>query len=61
MVINKKNIQNFSNNLSNIDKIKGRSLWSDARIRFFKNKAAVVSLISLCLIILFSFLGPIFT
>ena len=33
--------------------IQGRSLWQDARRRFFRNKAAVVSLIILFLIVLF--------
>ncbi len=32
--------------------IQGRSLWQDARRRFFRNKAAVASLIILCCIIL---------
>ncbi len=42
------------------DDIKGRSLWQDARRRFFRNKAAVVSLIFLGIILLFSFAGPYF-
>lgn len=33
-------IENFSQNLE----IQGRSLWQDARIRFMRNKAAMVSL-----------------
>ncbi|MCK3656270.1 peptide ABC transporter permease [Pasteurellaceae bacterium Macca] len=33
--------------------IEGRSLWQDARRRFFRNKAAVASLITLFLIVLF--------
>jgi oligopeptide transport system permease protein len=36
---------------------KGRSLWSDARRRFFRNKAATVSLMALVLIALFAFFG----
>ncbi len=40
---------------------KSHSLWSDARRRFFKNKAAVVSLIILSLIIIFAFAAPYFT
>ena len=36
---------------------KGRSLWSDARRRFLRNKAATVSLVALVLIALFAFLG----
>jgi len=60
MIINKKNIEDFSKNLSELDEIKGRSLWHDARQRFFNNKAAVTSLILLSMILIFSFLGPLF-
>ena len=45
MIIFKKNIEKLSKNLSNYEEIKGRSLWEDARIRFFKNKAASSCLI----------------
>lgn len=41
-------IENFSQNLE----IQGRSLWQDARIRFMRNKAAMVSLFVLMLITL---------
>ena len=51
-------ISKFSNNLTNTDTIKGRSLWYDARVRFFKNKAALISLLCLVCILLFSFFGP---
>lgn len=37
---------------------KGRSLWSDARTRFMRNKAAVVSLVLLGLISLACVVGP---
>ena len=37
---------------------KGRSLWSDARTRFMRNKAAVVSLVLLSLILLACVVGP---
>ena len=37
--------------------VRGRSLWADARIRFFRNKAAVASLIVLGLIAVFAFFG----
>lgn len=37
--------------------VRGRSLWQDARIRFFRNKAAVVSLVLLALIFLFALFG----
>ena len=39
-------LNNFSTNLE----IEGRSLWQDARIRFMRNKAAMVSLCILFLI-----------
>ena len=38
--------------------IKGRSLWADARRRFWRNKAAVVSLILLVFIALACVVGP---
>ena len=60
MIINKKKIEDLSKNLSESGEIIGRSLWYDARIRFFKNKAAVTSLIILSIILLFAFLGPLF-
>lgn len=41
--------------------VEGRSLWQDARRRFFSNKAAVVSLIILALIACFSVFGPMFS
>lgn len=37
--------------------LKGRSLWQNAMRRFFRNKAAIVSLILIVLVILFSFFG----
>ena len=46
--------ENFSQNLQ----IKGRSLWQDAMARFFKNKAAMISLFVLFLITLLCFFGP---
>jgi len=58
MIMFKKDIEKLSKNLSNYEEIKGRSLWEDARIRFFKNKAAVASLILLSAILFFSFFGP---
>ena len=58
MIIFKKNIETLSKNLSSYDDVQGRSLWQDARIRFFKNKAAVISLFLLLAILFFSFFGP---
>ncbi len=40
-----------------LSQVKGRSLWKDARIRFFRNKAAVVALVLLAAITLFAFFG----
>ena len=37
--------------------VRGRSLWADARIRFFRNKAAVAALIALILVAIFAFCG----
>ncbi|WGE45590.1 oligopeptide ABC transporter permease OppC [Actinobacillus equuli] len=48
--------QNFSENLTSANTammLDGRSLWQDARRRFFRNKAAVASLFMLLLIVLF--------
>ncbi|MFZ7165600.1 oligopeptide ABC transporter permease OppC [Avibacterium avium] len=41
-----------------LDKVEGRSLWQDARRRFFRNKAAVVSLFVLFLILFFVTFTP---
>jgi oligopeptide transport system permease protein len=38
--------------------VAGRSLWQDARTRFFRNKAAVAGLIVLVLVGLFAIFGP---
>lgn len=40
--------------------VKGRSLWADARTRFFRNKAAVVSLIVLIFVASFALFGGFF-
>lgn len=50
-------LNNFSTNLE----IEGRSLWQDARIRFMRNKAAMVSLFILFLITLSVILVPMFS
>ncbi|MEQ1901680.1 MAG: ABC transporter permease subunit [Devosia sp.] len=41
-------------------KMKGRSLWLDAGQRFLKNKASVVCLVLLLIIVAFTFIGPFF-
>ncbi len=46
--------------MDTITEVKGRSLWSDARRRFFQNKAAVGGLVALTTIVLISFIGPYF-
>ncbi len=40
--------------------VKGRSLWEDARRRLFRNRAAVVSIITLAVIALLAVFGPLF-
>ncbi|MCO4751416.1 oligopeptide ABC transporter permease OppC [Vibrio cholerae O1 biovar El Tor] len=50
-------MENFSQNLE----IQGRSLWQDARIRFMRNKAAMVSLFVLMLITLAVVFLPMFS
>ena len=57
-VANKEKITEMAVNMSGMDAVDGRSLWADARRRFMHNKAAVVSLIVLALIVLFSIIGP---
>ncbi len=57
MVVDHKKVQQLADNLSAAEEIEGRSLWQDARHRFFKNKAAMVSLVVLTLIVLFSLFG----
>lgn len=41
--------------------LKGRSLWSDARYRLFRNRAAMVSIVLLSLLVLLVIFGPIFS
>ncbi|BES69372.1 oligopeptide ABC transporter permease OppC [Marinobacter nanhaiticus D15-8W] len=54
-------VNQFADQLQSPEEVKGRSLWQDARRRFMRNKAAIASLIVLCLItalcLLGSFLG----
>jgi oligopeptide transport system permease protein len=37
--------------------VKGRSLWADARTRFLRNRAAMVSVVILTFVVLFAFFG----
>lgn len=60
--INKKNAEFVEQLAERMDEmqLEGRSLWQDAKRRFFRNKAAVVSLILLALIVLFITFSPLF-
>lgn len=44
----------------NLSDVKGRSLWADARTRFFRNRAATVSFVILILLGLFAIFGSLF-
>lgn len=60
MLIKKDNIEaieKFSEDLE----IEGRSLWQDARTRFMRNKAAMISLVILSVITLAVIFGPVFS
>jgi len=64
MVLNPKKIQQLAHNLASpatveqeIAELKGRSLWQLARARFARNRAAMISLITLLLIVVFSIFG----
>ena len=50
----------ISETLVEAEKVKGRSLWIDPRDRFFRNRAATISLIFLGLIVTFTLIGPLF-
>ncbi len=56
MIVSKSAIAELENS-NHLTAVKGRSLWADARSRFFRNKAATISLIILGLLLLFSFFG----
>ena len=60
IVANKNKIVKLADNLAAEEQTSGRSLWADARTRFMRNKAAIISLVILVLIVLFSFVGPYF-
>ncbi|MEE9453818.1 MAG: ABC transporter permease subunit [Paracoccaceae bacterium] len=60
IVAEKDKIVSLADNLANMDEVKGRSLWSDARKRFMHNRAATISLAALTIIILISAIGPYF-
>ena len=50
----------YANQLQTLDAPKGRSLTQDAIRRLKRNKAAVVSIVLVGLIVLFAFVGPYF-
>ena len=50
-------VADLAERLTEIEAIKGRSLWHDARVRFFRNRAATGALVVLGLVVLFAVLG----
>lgn len=54
-------IERLAEASSDAELIKGRSLWQDAWRRFLKNKAAVVSVVALAAVVLFTLIGPFFS
>jgi oligopeptide transport system permease protein len=54
-------IERLAEASSDAELIKGRSLWQDAWRRFLKNRAAVVSVVALVAVVLFTLIGPIFS
>ena len=56
-----KKIAQMARNITAGEYGKGHSLWADARQRFFRNKASVVSLVVLSLIVIFAFAAPYLT
>ncbi|WP_370362816.1 oligopeptide ABC transporter permease OppC [Desulfopila sp. IMCC35008] len=58
MVGTKSYIQDGLNGLESAEVVKGRSLWQDARRRLFHNKAAVVSMILLSIIVVLAIVAP---
>ena len=60
MVPSSDNMERIAEALTEAEAVQGRSLWQDARARFFRNKAAVGALIALTLVVLFTIIGPFF-
>lgn len=50
--------KSIADDLASGPPIKGRSLWADARARFFRNRAAVAGLIVLIMVAAFALIGP---
>lgn len=61
MVVGSKKIAEMAENMAGREPVKGRSLWADAWARLLRNRASMVSLIVLSLIILFAFGGSYFS
>lgn len=60
MIVNSKKVTDIAENLLDAQEVQGRSLWVDAGRRFMHNKAAVISLVVMVLVILFTIIGPSF-
>ncbi|SDR48139.1 ABC transporter permease subunit [Pseudovibrio sp. Tun.PSC04-5.I4] len=61
MNVDVQKMEQFADNLAAQEEVQGRSLFADARRRFFKNKAALVSLFILTGVIIFAAFGQLFT
>ena len=60
MVYDTERAERIAEKLVEAEEIRGRSLWQDARNRFFRNKAAVGAMICLSLVVAFTLVGPFF-
>ncbi len=60
MLIDHEKSQALAENLANQAEVQGRSLWKDAANRFYHNKAAMAGLVVLCLVVIFTLVGPLF-
>ena len=58
MVIDASQMKSLGDRLAS-EEVKGRSLWADARRRFFRNKAAVAGLVTLVVITLLALFGDV--
>ena len=61
MMVGVQKVEQLAQNIAEQEEVQGRSLYADARNRFFRNKAAVLSLFLLTLIFAFAFFGHLFT
>ena len=58
MILNRSAVAELEDTAMNA--VKGRSLWADARQRFFRNKAATISFVALILLGMFAIFGGVF-